>query len=1422
MKQLSRSIAKRFISSILAVLLALTPILSLPQKVSAMEGAGTQENPYQISSAEDVPTEINVGEYYVLTGDIAFNTNQQITTIAGTLDGKGHVIILNGKPLAETVSGTIQNLGITGNVTIGSGYGTITKALTDTGHLYNSYSTVTITKSQIWYTAAGLVGTNSGTISNCYFAGSGLDTFSDGGIAVQCTSDNYSIKNCRSTAGYATTAYTSSADKVINCNIKSEILSSELNTADMPVTGYIYSTPADGTPVLVVGDPSSIPVDKGNLEQAITSAEALADNADDYENWSAVTTALASAREVFASDTATQTEVDAATTTLNNAISALKKIKPTQPVTLPADTSTIKYISSANDLKNYFSLFSSEDSSNNFYVLTTDIEVTSNMYLGYHTFNGTLDGQGHTIKFVSGDGRLFSAVGENGVIQNLSFSGTSYNQPQNQYAYGPLGSFVQGAVINCSTDVKMGGTSSRGYYSTGFAITLDGGVVSNCYSTSDANKGTLFQNCTNGGKIHYSYWLESNEQPLSTGCMNYSYKKSDSYMKSMDFVDLMNAHRGTYGTTWGQSSTGYPYFGENQTVEDADTPLSPNLCTIAYTPEGNTEALIIEDQRLQVNPDQADGFNITGTFSLPDYELEQGEYIQWSIENNPNASKILIGTDVGNLRVEAEGEFIVHASSVKADGTITLLASVNVTSKRENMEDIRLYIDGTNVTNGTYTVQGSEDIHIQIHAKYAGTTEYVDVASSCFTYSADDQELVYNRINSSNCYFLKPGTSTITIASKYNPSITATVTVTSNYVPTQSIQLAIPEEIELHGRNPLHQEGTAFLPSKDGIVITPVNASYSDASNIAITSSNPSVGEFVVFGIQGYVPYKAGSTTYTATLTDTDTTGAIHTYTDSKTVTYHYLNPLVRVTANTTVYDVPAGSETLLDLTYVGARSNEGYNISEPELIWTYSQDGIITIDRKENGSWKRDETAPDNNMFLASSEYYIYAEAEGTVTAVGTPVDTTLNAKPVTITITVTASDLPEVNTSQLIKTGIANASSACLTSHAKSGYSYGDEWVLYALLASGATIPQEQLDAYYQEVAARISTWNGNESPTDMERVALILSLIGKDITNIEGTNLAAMIYNHPSLDAGSNRLTFALLALDARNTVIPKDAVWTRDAIIASLLTYQNSETGGFGIYDNTSANIDSTAMALQALAPYRNSNPAVADAITAGLTYLKANLNSEYGYSSAESGAQVLLALAALDMDLKDAGFGSNYRNLVSHLFSYVSSDCKADITTIQILEAFEAYRRHLINETAYWKHTKNIDDTESLIIISGASSSYTPGTDKTITITCSGKLEELVAVYMDGVKIDPSNYTLKSGSTILTLKADYLRTLSEGNHTVSFEYTGNRWITATITVSSDTVSTIQTGDNQKPELALLALSLSLLGLAAIYTKKRRFN
>ena len=97
--------------------------------------------------------------------------------------------------------------------------------------------------------------------------------------------------------------------------------------------------------------------------------------------------------------------------------------------------------------------------------------------------------------------------------------------------------------------------------------------------------------------------------------------------------------------------------------------------------------------------------------------------------------------------------------------------------------------------------------------------------------------------------------------------------------------------------------------------------------------------------------------------------------------------------------------------------------MTQPELVWTYSEDGIVKIDRKVNGAWKRDESAKDNGLFLASSEYYIYAEGTGTVTATGTPVDTTAGAKPVTVTITVTKGTAPKVDTEKLIRSGVKKA---------------------------------------------------------------------------------------------------------------------------------------------------------------------------------------------------------------------------------------------------------------------------------------------------------------------------------------------------------------------------------------------------------------
>ena len=74
------------------------------------------------------------------------------------------------------------------------------------------------------------------------------------------------------------------------------------------------------------------------------------------------------------------------------------------------------------------------------------------------------------------------------------------------------------------------------------------------------------------------------------------------------------------------------------------------------------------------------------------------------------------------------------------------------------------------------------------------------------------------------------------------------------------------------------------------------------------------------------------------------------------------------------------------------------------------------------------------------------------------------------------------------------------------------------------------------------------------------------------------------------------------------------------------------------------------------------------------------------------------------------------------------------------------------------------------IINGANSSWTHDSDGNITIRGNGDFSKFTGVKVDGNLIDKSNYTAKEGSTIITLKASYLNTLSAGTHTVEILWT----------------------------------------------------
>ena len=149
------------------------------------------------------------------------------------------------------------------------------------------------------------------------------------------------------------------------------------------------------------------------------------------------------------------------------------------------------------------------------------------------------------------------------------------------------------------------------------------------------------------------------------------------------------------------------------------------------------------------------------------------------------------------------------------------------------------------------------------------------------------------------------------------------------------------------------------------------------------------------------------------------------------------------------------------------------------------------------------------------------------------------------------------------------------------------------------------------------------------------------------------------------------------------------------------------------------------------------------------------------------------------------------------------------------------------------------------IIEGANGAWTQNGDGTLTFRANGDFSKFTGVKVDGTLIDAKNYTAVSGSTVITLKADYLKTLSVGTHKLTVVYTdgecsanfevkkaaseqakpseGDKSDTTTPTGGKDTTSP-QTGDNSNLALWFALMLASILGVGAtlLYGRKRKFN
>lgn len=88
------------------------------------------------------------------------------------------------------------------------------------------------------------------------------------------------------------------------------------------------------------------------------------------------------------------------------------------------------------------------------------------------------------------------------------------------------------------------------------------------------------------------------------------------------------------------------------------------------------------------------------------------------------------------------------------------------------------------------------------------------------------------------------------------------------------------------------------------------------------------------------------------------------------------------------------------------------------------------------------------------------------------------------------------------------------------------------------------------------------------------------------------------------------------------------------------------------------------------------------------------------------------------------------------------------------------------------------------IVNGADAEWVSGSEVGVTFTSDADFVDFVRVEIDGDEVEAANYGVQSGSTIVTLKSSYLKTLSVGKHEISI-VSENGTATTNFTVQSTT-------------------------------------
>ena len=279
---------------------------------------------------------------------------------------------------------------------------------------------------------------------------------------------------------------------------------------------------------------------------------------------------------------------------------------------------------------------------------------------------------------------------------------------------------------------------------------------------------------------------------------------------------------------------------------------------------------------------------------------------------------------------------------------------------------------------------------------------------------------------------------------------------------------------------------------------------------------------------------------------------------------------------------------------------------------------------------------------------------------------------------------------------------------------------------------------------------------------------------------------------------------------------DVKYNQEKSLQYLYSCQNSDNGfGYGAWSD-----GGTSAWVLSLNELINLDQNVVDKT---LEYINDNWDSWYNKNDSSSMSAFLSTQYATDQQMKQF-LSSSYKKAGEYFTWGTSSEENeyAKYPSIQCLGDFNNKKSiyQILDDT----YDGNIQPT----LVSGENQSYVLGTNEELTFKSDADLNDFQKLLVDNEEVDSDYYTLKEGSTIVTLNKEYLNKLSKGSHSLQIVST-NGTVATVFTIREKETSknentntniennkstdktnakSVKTGDANNPYLMMLIASMLL--------------